>query len=132
MFKKRGTASNKVDTVIGKETEIKGTLKASGLIRVDGKFEGDIQTQGDIIIGESAEVQAEIKASNLTLAGRLKGNAEIINKLEIYSKGRLTGDIKVNTLVMAEGAIFEGNSNMSAGKQNKKIESKESLTDYKN
>ncbi|PKM83735.1 MAG: cell shape determination protein CcmA [Firmicutes bacterium HGW-Firmicutes-13] len=125
MFKKKNMASmasGKVDTLIGKETEMNGSLKASGVVRIDGKYEGNIQTEGDLVIGESAQVQAEIKARNLTLAGRLKGNVEIDNKLEICSTGRLSGDIKVNSLVIEDGGIFEGNSTMPRNEGNKKIE----------
>jgi cytoskeletal protein CcmA (bactofilin family) len=103
---------DKVDTIIGKGTEIKGSVEGTGVIRVDGKIEGDIHTSGDVIVGETGKVYADIKARHVTAAGEVHGNIQAQGKLEIIAKGKVYGDIQVSSLVINDGAIFEGKSEM--------------------
>ena len=89
MFKKDQleTPPDKVNTVIGKDTHFQGSLKAKGLIRIDGVMEGDVETQGDVVIGESGRVSIELKARNVAVAGRFEGTMDLGGKLEIKSIG---------------------------------------------
>ena len=100
--------SEKVNTVIGKETCFKGAITAKGSIRIDGEMEGEINTQGDLVIGESGKAAVELKARNAAVAGQLTGTIELSGKLEIKSTGSVTGSIKTNGLVIEDGAGFSG------------------------
>jgi cytoskeletal protein CcmA (bactofilin family) len=102
-----------MDTIVGKDTEIKGTVIASSGLRIDGKMEGEIHNKGDVVVGKGARVRASIKARHLTLAGDVEGNIDLSGKLEIESTGRLKGDIKVAALVIADGGFFDGSSKMT-------------------
>lgn len=113
--KKEGQQSSfnsTVDTLIGKETALQGSLEASGTIRIDGKFEGKAVIKGDLFVGESSVMNADISTKNMILAGKLKGNVECEGRLEILETGKLEGDIKVANLTINEGAIFRGKSEM--------------------
>jgi len=114
MFKKDQleTPPDKVNTVIGKDTHFQGSLKAKGLIRIDGVMEGDVETQGDVVIGESGRVSIELKARNVAVAGRFEGTMDLGGKLEIKSIGVVIGEIKTNGLLVDDGAIFSGNVEM--------------------
>lgn len=103
---------DRVDTIIGKETEFKGTLKSHGVLRVDGRVEGEILHQGDLIVGPSGLVVANVRARHVTIAGEVKGNVEAEGRLELVATGRLSGDIRVNHLAIEEGALFLGTSVM--------------------
>src|SRR5690554_8197929 len=62
---KRGSnelGNKKIDTLIGKESNVNGTLESSGTIRVDGKFEGDIITKSDLVVGENGEVEGKVRS----------------------------------------------------------------------
>lgn len=104
--------SEKVNTVIGKDTSFKGSITSKGLIRVDGEMEGEINTQGDLVIGESGKADVELKARSAAVAGQLKGTIELSGKLEIKSTGSVTGSIKINGLVIEDGAVFSGSCEM--------------------
>ncbi|OGS67861.1 MAG: hypothetical protein A2Y96_02435 [Firmicutes bacterium RBG_13_65_8] len=104
----------RVDTIIGRDAQLKGTVVSSGLIRIDGKVDGEIVHKGDIAIGESGEITANVKAHNVTVAGVVNGNIEATGKLELLPTARVTGDLSVATLVVGEGAIFKGSSDMKA------------------
>lgn len=99
-----------VDTVLGKGTHLQGTLASGGSLRIDGRLEGEVVGEGDVFIGQGAVVVATVKARHVLVAGELKGDVEAEGKLEIHSTGVLRGNIKVGSLAIAEGGVFEGNS----------------------
>ncbi|TYP57420.1 bactofilin family protein [Thermosediminibacter litoriperuensis] len=123
MFGKRGENvdinTDRVDTLLGKGTEFKGTVKASGVLRVEGRIEGEIESSGDIIIAEGGVVNAQIKARNAIVAGEINGNMILIGKLEIKSSGKVLGDLKVEGITIEDGAVFEGRCEMSREKKPK-------------
>ena len=104
--------SRKVDTLIGKDTIVKGTINGKGTIRLDGQLEGDVITNGDVVIGEGGLVNGIIKAKNVTVAGRLNGNAVSENRLEVRAGGFLGGDVETISLIIDDGAHFSGNCSM--------------------
>ena len=106
----RGT---KIETVIGPNCHMHGTLQSDGGIRIDGVFQGDIDTAGNLIVGESAKVVAEISANNVSVSGAVKGNISG-NRVEILETGRVWGDLTVNSLLLNEGAYLRGQTMMHA------------------
>jgi len=109
--------SDQIETIIGKDIQIKGTINAGGTIRVDGLVEGEISTKGDIIVGETGEIRAQIKARSATIAGSVHGNTDVMDKLELTSSAKLYGDIKTGILIIGEGAVFKGVCEMRYGKE---------------
>lgn len=107
-----GAFQERVETILGRGTDFRGTLVSSGVVRIDGKLEGEINHNGDLLIGEHAVVVANVKAKQITVAGQIKGNVDCEGRLEIVPTGRLYGDIKVGHLVIADGAVFQGVSVM--------------------
>ena len=110
MFGKKLSASHagQIDTIIGKDTIIKGNISGTGTIRIDGEFEGEINTNGNLMIGEKSKVTAQIKALNATIAGTIYGNVDIIEKLDLMPSAQIFGDLKVGVLSIGEGAVFTG------------------------
>ncbi|MCS7232923.1 MAG: polymer-forming cytoskeletal protein [Synergistetes bacterium] len=102
----------KSETLVGGGTEIRGTMRADGTVRIDGFFEGEIFAEGDVVIGEKGTVKATLVAKNILIAGKVEGNVEARERLELVATGRLIGDIKTPNLVIADGAIFIGRSEM--------------------
>lgn len=103
--------SPKIETVIGPNCRMTGTLQSDGGIRVEGIFEGNLQTTGNLVVAESAKVIAEIQAYNVTVSGQVKGNVTA-NKVEITETGKVWGDLNVNTLLLHEGSYLRGSTNM--------------------
>lgn len=104
----------RIETVIGKDCELRGTITASGSVRIDGILQGEIINDGDLVVGEGAKVAAEVQARNVLLAGELRGNVKTQGKLELLPTAHLMGNIEVNHLVVADGAVFRGESKMVA------------------
>lgn len=118
MFKKKEEIDvTKVDTVIGKDTTITGSVEAKGILRIEGKISGDLNTNGDIIVSESGVVEADVKVRNISIAGVVKGNLEARGLLSLEPSGKMLGDIKVAKLAIGDGAIFRGACEMLNGQQ---------------
>jgi cytoskeletal protein CcmA (bactofilin family) len=107
--------TDQVETLIGKDTQIKGAINAGGTIRIDGQVEGEVTTKGDIIVGETGIIKALLRARNATVAGTVHGNTEIMDKLELSPSAKLYGDIKTGILIIGEGAVFKGACEMRHG-----------------
>lgn len=109
MFGKHKNTVNKiVETMVGKDTVLNGTLQSRGSVRIDGTFQGEINSQGDLIIGEDAQVKACVDCANIIIAGRLDGNVCAKGKLELRSTGVMIGDVEAGTVSVEEGAVIKG------------------------
>lgn len=101
-----------VNTIVGEDTAIKGTIHSQRSIRVEGAIEGEINSQGEVFIGEKSKVKANIYGKRVVIAGEVTGNIEAISGLHICKTGRVYGDITGDQLVIEEGAIYKGRVNM--------------------
>jgi len=120
MFKKRRIEEKTTTSVIGKETEFKGSIKDKGSIRIDGSFQGEIETEGNLIIGEDAVVEAKIRAKSVIIGGKVVGDINCEEKVELFSSGSLEGKVMASDLTIAEGAFFNGECRMTPeGKGNR-------------
>lgn len=114
MFKKNESrVSEKIDTLVGKNTVFEGTLHADGTVRIDGEFKGDVHIKGNIIIGKEGAVLGNITANNVIVCGCVNGNVTSSNQLKIHSLGKVFGDILVSNFIIEEKAVFEGNCKMT-------------------
>lgn len=109
-------AGGKIDNLLGPNTSYNGTIKSDGNIRIDGVFQGHIETAGNVIIGPSAKVLADIVAHTIQVWGAVRGNVDARGRLEILPDGRVWGDIRVASLLIDEGGMFRGQCTM-AGEQ---------------
>lgn len=99
---------DEIDTVIGPGTKFEGEIKATGIVRIDGVFIGDIYTKGDIIIGDHGEANGNMTSRNMIIAGKTNAKLKCEDKLEIRSTGKVIGDVEVCNIVIEENAIFKG------------------------
>lgn len=103
---------DRVDTVLGQGTEIKGNIKAEGTLRVDGSVEGEIEVNGDLIVSESGRLKANVRGRHATVAGEVNGDIDLSGRLEITPSGKIYGQIQVASLAVSEGGFFMGNCTM--------------------
>ncbi len=99
-------------TIISSGVKIEGKLTSSGNIRVEGEIQGDITSQGKVIVGERGKVNGQINADAITIGGKVSGTVRAKEKLVLDPNGNLKGDIFSKTLVIEEGAKFEGQCKM--------------------
>lgn len=104
--------NDNIETHIGSTASLSGILKAEGTIRIDGVFEGEIETAANVIVGPKGKVKADIRARNVLVAGRVMGNIAAHERLEIVASGGVRGDVESAVFYLEEGAIFQGQSRM--------------------
>ena len=97
---------------LGKDTEFDGKFSFTGAARIDGKFSGEIYSSGTLIVGESALIRSQINVGDAIINGEIHGEVSAEHRIEIKSRGKLFGNVQTPELVIEEGAIFRGDSNM--------------------
>src|SRR4029450_7884442 len=101
--------------ILSSDVEIKGSIKFHKELLIDGKVEGDINSDGVLTVGENAEIRGEIKTKSITVYGKVHGNITVGERCELKSKCVLQGDLKAARLVIEEGATFIGKSEVTTG-----------------
>lgn len=114
--------TDRIETILGVNSNFNGHLKTEGGVRVDGVFEGTLESAGNVIIGQGSRIIADITAQNITVAGAVKGNITATGRLEILAEGQVWGDISVASLLIDEGGYFRGMSVMPGDKEAPMIE----------
>jgi cytoskeletal protein CcmA (bactofilin family) len=105
--------NNEVASYLNASTFFKGLLKSNRSVGIDGQFEGEIQCEADVVIGRDAEVRANVKAGTVIVSGRIVGNISCAT-LEIQSAGRVIGNVTAESMLIAMGAVFRGQSFMGS------------------
>lgn len=83
-------------------------------LRINGKFEGNLDTKGNLTIGENAQVQADIVGENIEICGKVSGNVVASDSLSLTQTAHLVGNIRTPKLNVSGGAIFQGKCDMPA------------------
>ncbi len=102
--------------LIGSKTTVKGEITGDEDILVEGVVEGQIRISRDLRVGPGGVVKANVEAQSVVVSGELLGDCQASQRVEIQATGRLTGNIRSPRVVIAEGATFKGNSDMSGRK----------------
>lgn len=96
------------------DASMQGTLsfKDPVNLRINGKFEGSLDTRGNLIVSSSAQVYADISGDNIVIGGRVKGRITAKERLTLLPTAIVEGDIYPAKLNVTEGAVFEGRCSM--------------------
>ena len=109
---KHSKPQNRIDSLIGLGTKVKGDLHFSGGLRVDGEVDGNVVAvpgkTSTLVLSEHARVDGEINVSHLVVNGVVTGPVYAGEYLELQSKAKLTGDVHYEVLEIQLGAIIEG------------------------
>ena len=100
--------------VLDVDASMQGTLafKDPVNLRINGKFEGKLETKGSLTIGEHAVVNADINGEAISVAGRVNGDIKAEKEIRLIAPSCVVGDIRTPSLVVGEGAVLEGYCNM--------------------
>ena len=109
-----------IKAYLGVDALFKGNLSFEGTVRIDGKFEGEVNTKDTLIIGETGEIIADVKAGTVICKGRMKGSILASKKIEMYPSSKIIGNVKTPALNIELGAVLDGNCEMT-GQEEKKI-----------
>jgi cytoskeletal protein CcmA (bactofilin family) len=111
---KKNMAEHSGKDILSSDVEIKGSIKFQKELLIDGKVEGEINSDGVLTIGENADIRGEIKTKSITVYGKVQGNITVGERCELKSRCTLQGDLKAARLVIEEGATFIGKSEVTS------------------
>jgi cytoskeletal protein CcmA (bactofilin family) len=96
-------------TILGPDASFKGELSFEKGLRLQGKFEGKINTPGRLHVAKEAKMQADVEAGAIIVEGEVRGNLSAADRIELKASARYEGDLRSSKLVVDEGAVFSGN-----------------------
>jgi len=99
----------RLKSLIGMNSSFKGEIDSKWTLRVDGFIEGNIAVDW-IVIGEKAKINGNIDARGVIVSGKVEGNIQAKELVEIKNKGQVFGAVSAPLLSIAEGAILDGRS----------------------
>lgn len=102
-----GTSERAINR-IAEGTTMSGNLSSEGSIRIDGEFDGNLETQGRLVIGERGQVTGTIRCKQCEVEGKLDGEVVVEELLALKGSSRVEGDVKYGQLSVEEGAVVTG------------------------
>ena len=105
-----------VHTILGPESSFEGKLAFDGTVRIDGRFEGEVHTDGSLVVGQGAKIKATLHVGHLVVHGDIEGDVTARHAIELHAPARVRGNLTTPELMIAKGVVFEGNSKMTEPK----------------
>jgi cytoskeletal protein CcmA (bactofilin family) len=94
---------------IGKSLKVKGTITGTEDLYIDGMVEGTIRLeQNSLTIGPNGDVDADVFAKDIIIEGKVTGNVNAVDRIDIRKTGSLNGDLSAARIVIEDGAVFRG------------------------
>lgn len=109
-----GAPADDTFSVVDRHSAFDGTFRADRDLRIEGEVKGTIECQGTLFVAQGATVTAKVEAENITVAGDLNGDIRCRGRLQMMPSGRVRGKVATDTLVVNEGAYYEGQLEMAA------------------
>ncbi|HVR09369.1 MAG TPA: polymer-forming cytoskeletal protein [Thermoanaerobaculia bacterium] len=94
-------------------SHLRGELRFDTHFRVHGKFSGEVKTEGELIVGEGGEVEGELQVGQVIVSGTVRGTIQASRRIQITSTGRVFADVETPSLIVEDGATFEGHCAMT-------------------
>ena len=100
------------NTVIGSSIVIDGEISGDEDLVIQGTVKGKISLRESLFVEGSGVVEADIETQNVEIAGRVTGNIQASDKVELKADCRVVGDVKAPRILIADGARFKGSIDM--------------------
>jgi cytoskeletal protein CcmA (bactofilin family) len=104
-----------MNSTIGEGSVFEGKFYISGSLKIDGKFEGEIKTDGELVVGETGRVKTDIFARSVVIAGTVIGNITAQNEIRLLETGKVLGDIIAPSISIQRGVVTHGQMTITGG-----------------
>jgi len=102
----------KIVAFIGQGVEFKGTINYKGSVRIDGRLDGELHTEGTLLVGKEAVITAKISAGSVISKGKITGDIKANEKILLLASANMDGSLNTPQLSIEEGVIFNGTIEM--------------------
>lgn len=106
------TKGGETGAYLGPGTKINGKLQFDGPATIEGEVDGEVIGQASVTIGQQATLRGKISAVSVVVQGKVTADVQAEKKLEIQPPGLVVGDVATQSLVIGDGAVFEGHVSM--------------------
>jgi cytoskeletal protein CcmA (bactofilin family) len=127
MFNSR--KSDKLDLVVGKNSRVTGDVESAGTILIEGTIIGNLHGN-KAILSERSYVKGDISANNISVAGKVEGQVEAKESIEVKATAHISGHMLTRSLSMMKGAIFNGMSKMDDAGQSQSEEADRKVVEF--
>lgn len=100
--------------LIGRSTVLQGTLRSNGNVNISGTVEGNVDVEGRTMVMAGGVVEGEVASTSAEIGGTVKGRVTVRERLVLKATAVVEGDIRTGTLVVEDGAQFNGKCEMGA------------------
>ena len=111
MFKSDGDRGD-LNGFLDAGSHIEGDLHFEDTFRIDGRLTGRVVSKGDLVVGEQGQVEGEVRVGRLFVSGTVKGSVVADQRVEITARGKVGADLETPSLIIEDGAFFEGHCSM--------------------
>lgn len=98
-----------IETVVGAQTKFTGSVNTDKPLRIDGSFEGEIQSTSLVFITESGYLNGTVSCAEMQLVGKAEGTVTCSGLMEFAPTGQFKGDLSTKDIVIVKGSKLEGN-----------------------
>ena len=110
--------SSVIQTFMGPQTTLEGTLTFTGTVRLDGHFSGTIESDGGtMVVGAHAAINADNSVRTATVSGEARANIRATDRIELRVPARVYGDLHAPVVLIDEGVVFDGKCTATSQKQ---------------
>jgi len=96
--------------ILSSDVQIRGKLRFADELVIDGRIEGEVNSEGDLTVGENAHIVGNINTRSVVVYGKVHGNITVEDRCELKRNAELHGDVAAGRLAVEEGASFLGSS----------------------
>jgi len=119
--RKKEQQSGEMEAFLDEGTSFQGDVTFHDTLHIYGKFQGSVRSGRTLIIGETADVNAEIDVAIVKVSGKLQGSVRASERVELNPSARAECSLDCKTLVVHEGASFDGKCAMTAKEKPREV-----------
>jgi len=110
---------------IGRSLVIKGEISGAEALYIDGRVEGKISLPDHrVTVGRNGSVQANIAAREVVVMGKVNGNIECSDRVDIRSEGSVTGEVSTVRVIIEDGAVLKGSIEVRSAERKQQNQAK--------
>jgi len=105
-------SKDQVNGLLDKGCNFEGKITFDGTLQINGDFNGEISSDGTLVVGQDAHIKGDFYVDTLVCYGTIEGKVDAKTRIEVHVPSVVRADLTTRTLVIAEGAVFQGHSFM--------------------
>lgn len=112
MIFKSDSNAGELNGFLDSGSRMEGDLHFDTTFRIDGKLTGKVVSDGDLVVGDGGELEGEIRVGQIFISGTVRGEVHAARRVQIAANGRAFADLHTPSLIIEDGALFEGRCSM--------------------